>query len=465
MKDGDGRVRVEHFYDGVVPLSALERQAIAAAPNVDAELMRDMWLGRTEGGGKTLAELINLPSLNIRGFASGHIGAQAANVIPSSATAAIDLRLVKGVGHQQQADRVVAHIRKQGYYVTTSEPDQATRLAHPKVAWVAIEPSGYDAVRTPMDLPAAQRVIAAVRSVRSSDRAPAHRRRQRAAGDDRGHPRRQDHFGADRELRQQPTQCERKYSARPSLGRHRDAGRAVDDGMTRMLVASDIRVRTRIAWIVGALLVDAVVLGAGQEATFKAAIRTVAVYATVTGADGRLLPDLSREAFTVLDNGKPQALTLFANDVQPITVVMLLDRSVSMRANFTLVQQAAERFVDALQPSDKARIGSFSNRIQVDPREFTSDHAELLTILRTELQEEGPTPLWNAVNVGITALLHQQGRRVILVFTDGMDSPAGGFNNLSLKDVMKRAEEEDTMVYAIGLVGSTGFGPGGGRRR
>jgi VWFA-related protein len=212
-----------------------------------------------------------------------------------------------------------------------------------------------------------------------------------------------------------------------------------------------------------ALLAAGATLGAGQEATFKAAIRTVAVYATVTGADGRLLPDLSREAFSVLDNGKPQTLTLFANDVQPITVVMLLDRSVSMRANFTLVEQAAERFVDALQPSDKARIGSFSNRIQVDPREFTSDHAELMTILRTELQEEGPTPLWNAINVGITALLHQQGRRVILVFTDGMDSPAGGFNNNSLKDVMKRAEEEDTMVYAIGLVGSTGFGPGAGR--
>jgi VWFA-related protein len=221
--------------------------------------------------------------------------------------------------------------------------------------------------------------------------------------------------------------------------------------------------RPRIAWVVGALLVEVATLGAGQEATFKEAIRTVAVYATVTGADGRLLPDLPREAFSVLDNGKPQALTLFANDVQPITVVMLLDRSVSMRANFRLVEQAAEQFVEALQPSDKARIGSFSNRIQVDPREFTSDHAELLTILRTELQEEGPTPLWNAVNVGITALLHQQGRRVILVFTDGMDSPAGGFNNNSLKDVMKRAEEEDTMVYAIGLVGSTGFGPGGGR--
>src|SRR5919198_3381289 len=108
-----------------------------------------------------------------------------------------------------------------------------------------------------------------------------------------------------------------------------------------------------------------------------------------------------------------------------------------------------------MRPADKARIGSFSNRIQVDPQEFTSDHEELLKILRTELQEEGPTPLWNAVNVGITALLHQQGRRVVLVFTDGVDMPMNfSNNNSSLKSVMKRAEEENVMVYAIGLAGS-----------
>ena len=153
-------------------------------------------------------------------------------------------------------------------------------------------------------------------------------------------------------------------------------------------------------------------LATGQEPTFKGAIRTVAVYATVTSAEGRLVPDLGRDVFSVFDNGKRQELTLFANDVQPITVVLLLDRSGSMRRNFRLVEKAAEEFVNALLPADKARIGSFSNRIQVDPRDFTSNHEELLGILRTELQEAGPTPLWNAVNVGITALLHQQGRRV-----------------------------------------------------
>jgi len=192
-----------------------------------------------------------------------------------------------------------------------------------------------------------------------------------------------------------------------------------------------------------------------DTATFRTGNRTVAVYATVTGADGRLVTDLPREAFTVEDEGRPQALTLFANDIQPITVVLLLDRSGSMAGNFRLVEQAAEQFVAELGPNDQARIGSFSYRIQVDPRTFTADHDELLNILRTQLQEEGPTPLWNAVNVGITALLHVQGRRVILVFTDGEDSPMNGsLNNNSLKDVMKRAEEEDVMVYAVGLAGA-----------
>ncbi len=207
-------------------------------------------------------------------------------------------------------------------------------------------------------------------------------------------------------------------------------------------------------------LAAALTAAIAAQAPFKSGIKTVAVYTTVTQMNGRLATDLGREVFEVDDNGKPQDVTVFANDVQPITVVLLLGRSRSMRANFSLEEQAAEQFVEVMLPADKARIGSFSNRIQLDPRNFTFDHAELLEILRTELQEEGPTPLWNAVNVGITALLHEQGRRVVLVFTDGVDSPFSSALNNSLKDVMKRAEEEDVMVYAIGLAGQNG----GGRR-
>jgi VWFA-related protein len=221
----------------------------------------------------------------------------------------------------------------------------------------------------------------------------------------------------------------------------------------------------RLALIAVGLVASAMGVAALQQATFKDVVRTVAVYATVTDPGGRLVPDLKREDFQVDDNNKAQQLTVFANEVQPITVVMMLDRSVSMRRNFELVEKAAEQFVGELGPGDRARIGSFSNRIQVDPRTFTSDHDELLDILRSELQEEGPTPLWNAVNVGITALLHEEGRRVVLVFTDGVDAPFNpGPNSSSLKDVMKRAEEENVMVYAIGLAGVNNRGGGGGRR-
>ena len=112
----------------------------------------------------------------------------------------------------------------------------------------------------------------------------------------------------------------------------------------------------------------------------------------------------------------------------------MLDRSGSMIGNFRLVRSAAEQFVAQLLPGDKARIGSFANRIQLDPRDFTSSQRDLIEILRTELQEPGPTPLWNAVNVGITALLHQDGRRVVLVFTDGIDRPMNS-HSISLNDV------------------------------
>ena len=222
------------------------------------------------------------------------------------------------------------------------------------------------------------------------------------------------------------------------------------------------RVRRTSYFRLGLPLVFCAALNA-QPPTFSGVNRTVAVYATVTDAGGRLVPDLARGQFEIDDNGGKQELTLFANEVQPITVVMLLDRSTSMRRNFDLVEKAAEQFVSVMRPADKARIGSFSDRIQVDPRDFTPDHDALVAFLRTELQAGGPTPLWNAVNVGITALLHQQGRRVVLVFTDGMDAPMNfSSNNSSLKDVMKRAEEEDVMVYAIGLAGSSGYGPGSG---
>ncbi len=167
MKDEQGHVLVPHFYDGIAPLSPMEREALARAPVNDQMLMQSFWLGHVDGGGKHLLELINEPSLNINGFASGQVGARATNVIPPTATADLDLRLVVGIDWQQQQQRVIDYIRSRGYFVVESEPTREILTGHSKVALV-VRPraGGYNAVRTPMDLPIAQQVIHAVESAR-----------------------------------------------------------------------------------------------------------------------------------------------------------------------------------------------------------------------------------------------------------------------------------------------------------
>ena len=173
----------------------------------------------------------------------------------------------------------------------------------------------------------------------------------------------------------------------------------------------------RVAVLVSLSLGVALAAPQAQPPHFGTSNRTVAVYATVTGVNGRLVPDLTRDDFAVDDNGKRQPLTLFSNDIQPITLIMLLDRSGSMKQNFELEERAAEAFVHAMLPGDKARVGSFAKYIQIDPEDFTSDRDALIKILRTELQEDGPTPLWNAVDRGVDKLLIEQGRRAIAHIT------------------------------------------------
>jgi acetylornithine deacetylase/succinyl-diaminopimelate desuccinylase-like protein len=125
-----------------------------------------LWLGSTEGAPKTLVELLNIPTLNVRGMASSRVGAGASNVVPISATASIDMRLVKGMDHDVTAQRLIEHVRKQGYFIVDHEPSAEERMAHPKVAKMIVHEGGYNAVRTSMDLPISQEVIRTVESAR-----------------------------------------------------------------------------------------------------------------------------------------------------------------------------------------------------------------------------------------------------------------------------------------------------------
>ena len=164
MKDDAGRVTIDGWYTDVEPLGDAERRAIADAPQYDDELKRQLGIKHTENSGKTLMELINQPSLNINGFASGDVGALARNVIPTTATAVLDLRLVKGNDHKRQTQRLIEHIRKQGYQVLDRDPTDAERAQYPLLARVNARAGGYNAERTRMDLPISKSVIEAVQS-------------------------------------------------------------------------------------------------------------------------------------------------------------------------------------------------------------------------------------------------------------------------------------------------------------
>jgi Ca-activated chloride channel family protein len=171
----------------------------------------------------------------------------------------------------------------------------------------------------------------------------------------------------------------------------------------------------------------------------------VSVYATVIGPQNRLVTDLTKEDFEVLDNDRPQELLVFANEVQPITVMVMLDTSGSMTGNIKLLRDAAEQFVIRLLPDDKAKVGAFNDKIEFGAH-FTSDRDGLITDIRN-LDYGNDTRLYDALAVSLDELRGIEGRRVILVFTDGEDTSS----RVGLRTVMDRARAEEVMVYAIGL--------------
>lgn len=164
MKDETGRVTIAGWYDDVEPLGQLELKAIAEAPEYDDEIRMELGLARTENQGRRLLELINEPSLNINGMSSGDVGDLARNVIPTTASVVLDLRMVKGNDFERQYQRLVEHVRKRGFYVVDREPTDAERLKHGLIAKMVHRSGGYNAQRTAMDLPLSLDVIAAVQS-------------------------------------------------------------------------------------------------------------------------------------------------------------------------------------------------------------------------------------------------------------------------------------------------------------
>src|ERR1019366_1515627 len=151
---------------------------------------------------------------------------------------------------------------------------------------------------------------------------------------------------------------------------------------------------------------------AQQEPTFKAGTQVVSLFVTVADLQKRLIPGLTQDDFTVTDNEKPQTIIYFDNSVQPITVVVMLDASGSMRLTIDLLKQAAEAFLIRLLPEDKARVGAFNDKIQFSSR-FTNNRDELVGDVKG-LDYGNGTRLWDATDASLQELKGVDGRKVVL---------------------------------------------------
>ena len=165
----------------------------------------------------------------------------------------------------------------------------------------------------------------------------------------------------------------------------------------------------------------------------------------MTDPQKRLVPGLAQDDFTVFDNEKPQPVVYFDNSIRPINVVVMLDTSGSMTLTIDLLKQAAEQFLIRLLPEDKARVGAFNDKIQFNAR-WSNNRDQLITDAKN-LDYGNGTRLWDAVGASLDELKSIDGRKVILIFTDGDDTES----RVRLGTVMDRARAEEVMVYAIGL--------------
>lgn len=194
-----------------------------------------------------------------------------------------------------------------------------------------------------------------------------------------------------------------------------------------------------------AALVASAGVAAQQPPTFRSGTQIVSLFVTVTDAQRRLAPDLVQDDFEVRDNDKPQPIVLFENKALPISVVVMLDTSGSMTASLSLLRDAAEQFIIRLFPADRAKVGAFNDKIEVSGR-FSGDRDDLIAEMRG-LDFGNGTRLFDALAVCLDELRGIEGRRVILVFTDGEDTAS----RTGSGSVIERARTEDVMVYAIGL--------------
>jgi len=198
-----------------------------------------------------------------------------------------------------------------------------------------------------------------------------------------------------------------------------------------MRICTHGAISTAVAMVVAAVTAVSLLAQGQTTPVFRSGVQTVSVYATVQNRAGRLVPDLTKEDFQILDDGKPVPVTIFSREIDPITVALMLDMSDSMRDDYDRVRQAASHFVSVLRPDDRVRIGTFGHDVALSPY-LTGDKTILNRILREELWLSHFTALWSGLKAAMDSLDREPGRRVVLVLTDG-----GDFCTLGIADIWR----------------------------
>lgn len=184
-------------------------------------------------------------------------------------------------------------------------------------------------------------------------------------------------------------------------------------------------------------------LGQDSAPLFKVDVRLVDVYATIYDHKGRYVDGLTRERFSLSDNGTKQPLVSFENSTSSLSCAILLDTTGSMNAVLPMVKNAIMKFIDQLNPDDSVAVYTFNSTLQVN-QEFTRDKdAAKRAVLRTRAR--GETALYDSISQAASALVRQPGKKALVVFTDGQDNASV----LNKNAAVKRAKKLGIPLYAI----------------
>jgi VWFA-related protein len=191
------------------------------------------------------------------------------------------------------------------------------------------------------------------------------------------------------------------------------------------------------------------------QQAFRSDVRTVPVYATVVDGAGNVVTGLTANDFKITDNGRTAPVTVFVNDIQSVSVAVLLDTSPSVMAEFDRAQSAVIELAKRLLPDDHATVGVFSHVVTLDP-ELTSSTSTLIQRLGASAPFPAGTAIWDALDAGRAAVTMQSGRRVVLIVTDADDN----CSRLEADIARSRLEREGVAVYGLGVRGRDGLQSG-----